>query len=42
MSYVVATYALVIAGVLAYAARLARSRWRLAAELDARSGSNRG
>ena len=42
MSYAVATYALVIAGVLAYAARLARSRRRLAAELDACAGSNRG
>lgn len=42
MSYAVATYALVIAGVLAYAARLTRSRRRLADELETRSRSNRG
>jgi len=38
VSYAVATYALVITGVLAYAARLTRSRRRLAAEFAARSG----
>ena len=42
MSYAVATYALVIAAVLAYAVRLASARRRLAAELRTRSGSNRG
>lgn len=42
MSYAVATYALVIFAVLAYAVRLARTRKRLAAELRTRSGSNRG
>jgi hypothetical protein len=42
VSYAVATYALVVAGVLAYAARLMRARRRLAAELGARSRSNRG
>ena len=38
MSYAVATYALVIVSVLAYAVRLARARSRLAAELRTRSG----
>lgn len=42
MSYAIATYLLVIVAVLAYAARLARLRSRLAAELRTRSGSNRG
>ncbi len=42
MSYAVAAYALVIVAVLAYALRLAGVRRRLAGELRARSGSNRG
>jgi hypothetical protein len=40
--FVIASYGLVIAGVLAYAARLTRARRRLAAEIGARAGSNRG
>jgi hypothetical protein len=38
VSYAVAAYALVLAAVLAYAARLWRARRRLAATLRARSG----
>jgi hypothetical protein len=42
VSYAIATYALVIVGVVAYAAVLARSRRRLAEALRAGAGSNRG
>lgn len=42
MSYALVTYAIVIAGVLGYAAGLARTRRRLAAEIRARFESNRG
>jgi hypothetical protein len=42
VSYALASYALVIAAVLAYAARLARARRQLAAEIRARREPNRG
>jgi hypothetical protein len=42
VSYAIATYALVIVAVLAYALRLAGARRRLAGELRGRSRSNRG
>ena len=42
MIHAVASYGLVIAGVLAYAAWLARARQRLAGELVARRQPNRG
>ena len=42
MSYALATYGVVIAGVLAYAAWLARARRRLERELAARPFPNRG
>jgi hypothetical protein len=42
VSYAIVTYGLVLAGVLGYAAHLARVRRRLAAELRTRFGSNRG
>jgi CcmD family protein len=42
VSYLVACYALVFASVGAYAAWLARERKRLARELSAQPGTNRG
>jgi len=42
MSYALATYALVIVGVGGYASWLVRSARRLAAEVRARAGTNRG
>ncbi len=42
MSYALACYALVVAGVLGYAARLERARRRLASALEAQEASNRG
>jgi CcmD family protein len=42
VSYALATYGVVIAGVLAYAAWLARARRRLERELAARPFPNRG
>jgi hypothetical protein len=42
MSYALASYALVVAAVLAYAAGLWRTRRRLAEALRSRSRSNRG
>ena len=42
MSYALATYGLVIVGVLAYAGWLARTRRRLATELAMRPLPNRG
>ena len=42
MSYVIASYAVVVAGLLAYAVRLERERRRLASALGARPDSNRG
>jgi len=42
VSYLVAAYAVTIAGVLGYAAWLARTRRRLAGEVADRSGANRG
>ena len=42
MSYAVAAYGVVLAGLLAYASWLLRTRERLAREVRARAGTNRG
>lgn len=42
MSYALASYALIAAGVLGYALQLARTRRRLVHELRERSQPNRG
>jgi hypothetical protein len=42
VSYALASYVLVIGGVAAYALALSRARRRLAAEIAAHSGPNRG
>ncbi len=42
MSYALACYAVVVAGVLGYAARLQQARRRLSRELEAQESSNRG